>query len=144
MEAQNKINTPKLYWHVHHQQLAEITENAEERRKYIREGKPWNERARRLRLMRPVRGKTGDQTLFADMIKAFQRWTKDKRHRNFSLYQLSISKYLESIDQTKLAELHQKECGSKNDCPWDGNTIFPTSWINPLWVKPTKGLWWEI
>lgn len=47
---------PRWYWHVHHQVLAETSANIQERIDAIKNFKPENEQATRLRLMKPVKG----------------------------------------------------------------------------------------
>lgn len=49
------MNAPQMYWHIHHDVLAEFAEESiEERVAYIKDRKPANEIETRLRLMRPV------------------------------------------------------------------------------------------
>lgn len=56
MADKTNTSTPMLYWHVHHDLLAEACYDLEGRIDSIRTGKPADEIETRLRLLRPVRG----------------------------------------------------------------------------------------
>ena len=51
------MKTKGFYWHIHHDVLCEWSDDINERIRYIKTYKPENERALRLRLMKPVKGK---------------------------------------------------------------------------------------
>lgn len=53
------------YWHIHHDTIAEPTEDIWERKKYVRECKPTSEVEIRLKLMLPVK----DQDSFARGVR---------------------------------------------------------------------------
>jgi hypothetical protein len=94
--------TTKYYWHIHHDELCEPTENIQQRIDYINVMKPEDEREIRLRLMKPVKNQKAVRAIFnaCDEAMAPARAKCDKA----------------------LEALHRKEC---ENCPWDGKTIFP-------------------
>ena len=69
-----------LYWHIHHDILAEpLTEPIENRIRFIKNNKPYHEFETRLRLMKPVRGKLPElDKARAEWDKARAEW--DKAH----------------------------------------------------------------
>jgi len=94
-----------LYWHIHHDILAEpLTEPIENRIRFIKNNKPYHEVETRLRLMKPVRGKLPElDKAGAEFVKASAEWDKAR------------------ADPAVLS-LHAKECPN---CPWNGRTILP-------------------
>ena len=137
------MNRTKFYWHVHHEQLVEIAlEPIKNRIKYIKEQKPEEERATRLRLLKPVKGvlpasviKTGDT--FRKVEDAFRKqqqmytttpppqgWNWVAYDNAYNTYTYTMNALMaartEHID--KIEALHAKEC---LNCPWNGRTIFP-------------------
>ena len=69
---------PGLYWHVHHDVLAEWCYDYEERAQYIRTQKPQDERELRLRLFQPVQGQLAAEwdKARAELDKAKAEWDK--------------------------------------------------------------------
>ena len=95
-------------WHVHHDQLMELlTEDIEVRRQYIREHKPEDEQALRLRLLQPVRSQFPARLGQAQVAYSQAR----------AAYSQALVAALPKIEA-----LHREECP---DCPWDGQSIFP-------------------
>ena len=100
------MKTKGFFWHVHHNELVEWSDNIQERIDYINKDKPKQEIALRLKLLQPVNGKLPDEYVKADeaRVKAYKAWEKARE------------KYKSQIE-----ELHNKECPN---CPWNGTTIF--------------------
>ena len=67
-----------LYWHIHHDILAEpLTEPIENRIRFIKNNKPYHEVETRLRLMKPVRGKLPElDKAGAEFVKAYAESNK--------------------------------------------------------------------
>ena len=67
-----------LYWHIHHDILAEpLTEPIENRIRFIKNNKPYHEFETSLRLMKPVRGKLPElDKAYAEWDKARAEWDK--------------------------------------------------------------------
>lgn|SRR4030067_3253183 len=92
----------RLYWHIHHLKLVEYYYGfIKGRRKYIKENKPKDEKALRLRLLKRVKGKLSKR-----LLKHIEVWGIN---------------YLNSKDLLELEKLHLREC---KNCTWDGETIF--------------------
>ena len=68
---------PRWYWHIHHQVLAETSANIQERIDAIKSFKPENERAIRLRLMKPVKGVVKMSTKASARYKRLERQLDD-------------------------------------------------------------------
>ena len=121
---------PRPYWHIHHGELLEWnTEPIKNRREYIKAEKPIHERALRLRLLKPVKGKlpAAIGKAWAAYCKAQEDycWRKSApRIESRYLYQESRRAHNKVLYHHKkeIEALHAKECP---DCPWDGKTIFP-------------------
>ena len=64
----------KFYWHIHHDTLMEVSDNIEERIKYINEEKPKNEVELRLRLLKEVKGE-----LPIELVEAGKAWDKARK-----------------------------------------------------------------
>ena len=121
MKEHSADNTPvrQWVWHVHHDVLLEpLTEPIENRIAHIKENKPKEEQATRLRLLKPVAGQIpadlnkaqADQDKAqADQDKAQADW--DKAHADWDKAQADPA----------VEALHEKECPG---CPWNGRTIF--------------------
>ena len=101
------------YWHIHHEVIAEPTEDIGKRKEYVRINKPKGEVETRLRLMVPVKDQDSVDKAYkkyiAIKVKAWEDYDaiKDKAREEYN---------------AKLELLHKKE---HPDCPWNGKTIFP-------------------
>mgnify|MGYP001583304623 FL=1 len=140
-----------MYWHIHHDVLAEFAvEPIEERIAFIKAKKPEAEIETRLRLMRPIQHKLSSPD-FKEISEAARacrdaraatKEARQKRHTTqggFDLYReayelanLASSHYQgyknalrhpEYPLYKELEALHKLECPN---CPWDEDTIFPT------------------
>jgi len=122
-----KMKTNGWFWHVHHDVLVEWSDDINERIAYIKKEKPENERALRLKLLKPVMGK-----LPAKLVKAGEAYGKawkayDKAREAYDKAREACDKAEEAYDKAKKAckkeieALHKKECP---DCPWTGSSIF--------------------
>jgi len=122
------MKTKGFYWHIHHDVLCEWSGDIDERIRYIKDQKPENERALRLRLMKPVKGK-----LPARFVKAWE--ARDKAWEAYEKAGEACDKAWEAWEKAweawekarearkdELEALHKKEC---RGCPWDGKTLFP-------------------
>src|SRR6185295_9413403 len=136
------------YWHVHHEELAEVlTDPIEDRIEWITTGKPAHERETRLRLMTPIRGTVPAalvaawEAYFAANAAADAAWqhvftTYPYPEHYFETKEYAAYRTLQNAAhdahdaawdalnaaQSELEALHKTE---HPDCPWDGNTIFP-------------------
>lgn len=137
-----------LYWHIHHDILAELTtEPIKNRIDYITHYKPAFEVEVRLRLMKPV---VAVPQRLADIISSYYSALKayqqaednyysaaNRMPSNVEMDTLSLvlvekkSEYYTIVSQWnnayielegELEVLHRSECP---DCPWNGETIFP-------------------
>ena len=100
----------KFAWHVHHDLLVEpLIEPLKNRIAYIKDNKPEDEIATRLRLLKPVVG--GLPTAVAEAGKAYREARK-------------AFDEVVKIHETEILVLHARECPN---CPWDNvqQTIFP-------------------
>ena len=127
-------------WHVRHDTLVEWCYSEEERRKYIRQNKPVNEQALRLRLLQPVRGalpltfvqaRTKKSQAWGDCVRAWNgvlAWDDAQARTAYALtcnaYYQARAVYVLALatHQEEIEALHRQECVN---CPWDGHTIFP-------------------
>lgn len=101
------------YWHIHHEMIAEPTNNIEERKDYVRNFKPIDEVETRLRLMVHVQDKVSVGKAWEDYNAiADKSWAEYKAAANKALEEYNASLY----------DLHKKE---HPGCPWNGKTIFP-------------------
>ena len=142
MKEHSADNTPvkQWVWHVHHDVLLEpLTEPIENRIAHIKEDKPKEEQATRLRLLKPVAGQ-----IPADQDKAQADWDKahadqdkawadgdkawadgDKARADLNKAQADQDKAQADQDKAQadpaVEALHEKECPG---CPWNGRTIF--------------------
>ena len=134
-----------FYWHPHHNKVVEWCWDYDERRRYIENEKPEEERALRLRLFRPATGlphavvkagrvydkalrvyekawqvydKVGRARGSAGFDKAWQAY--DKAGRAQQKLWRALEDELQKAKRGILA-LHAEQCP---DCPWDGETIF--------------------
>jgi hypothetical protein len=133
----------KPYWHIHHGTLLEWnTEPIKNRIEYIKNEKPKHERALRLNLLKPVKGKLPTAVVKARAAynkagaacdKAWAAYYKARAAYNkaWDAYYKAQDAYDKAGDacckaicdnQAEIEALHAKECP---DCPWDGKTIFP-------------------
>lgn len=104
----------KYFWHVHHEILAEPSDNIEERIEYIKNNKSSEEIEIRLRLLKEVKGQL--PRAYAEAWKAYDDAGK-ARDDACKAYAEAGKAYACEIEA-----LHKIECP---DCPWDGKTIFP-------------------
>ena len=122
-----------LYWHIHHDILAEpLTEPIENRIRFIKNNKPYHEFETRLRLMKPVRGKLPElDKAGAEFVKARAEWDKaraerDKAYAEWNKAGAEFVKASAEWDKARadpaVLSLHAKECPN---CPWNGRTILP-------------------
>lgn len=124
------ISTP--YWHIHHQQLFEYSDNIKQRISGIKTNKPRDERATRLRLLKPVRLDKAQKAALLAFNKAELAYQKCRvRNNDDNAYYTEKSKLRVARDEARrafentlgnLKDLHDKQC---KDCPWNGFTIFP-------------------
>jgi hypothetical protein len=118
-----------LYWHVHHEQLAEfLTEPIANRIAYIKSDKPKSEVPIRLKWMTPVLGEVpaGPSKARAAYDKAWAALVKaraayDKAWAALVKARAAYDK-ARAAAQPALKRLHEAE---HPGCPWDGKTIFP-------------------
>lgn len=119
----------KAYWHIHHDVLMEfLTEPIQKRIRYIERHKRKGEVRTRLRLLKPVKGKLPKSLVEAGVAYCaawFAYWKSQVAKRRVPCDTLRDT-YVKALatGQPKLEALHKLEC---LNCPWDGNTIFPTS-----------------
>lgn len=129
-----KMKTNGWFWHVHHDVLAEWSDDINERIAFIKKRKPENERALRLKLLKPVKGK-----LPAKLVKAGKAYAEageacdkageayDKAREAYDKARKAYDKAREAYYKAKEAHkkemeaLHKKECPN---CPWTGSSIF--------------------
>ena len=133
----------KFYWHIHHDTLLEpLTEPLKNRIDYIKENKPKEEIALRLKLLKPVKGKLSKELVEAgkkcdeagkkynEARKKYDEAGKKcdeagkKYNEERKKYDEERKKYDEAGKkyEPQLEALHKKECPN---CTWDGKTIFP-------------------
>ena len=114
-----------FYWHVHHRVLVEWCWDAAGRRSYITTLKPKEERARRLRLLAPVKNPLPGAV--ATYKKTLESGGTD------SSYTRRQNVYNRVMKSPEWEALHRVEC---KRCPWDGTTIFPVK--KPAVKRPVK------
>jgi hypothetical protein len=124
------IEWPKsgLYWHLHHDQLIEWTDDIDERWNYVVDNKPTDELETRLRWMRPVVGPLPAELGKAsvELGKARAEWDKICAERDKACVELGKARA--EWDKAcvecwpAIEALHTAECPG---CPWDGKTLFP-------------------
>ena len=127
----------QMYWHIHHNVLAEFAiEPIEERIAFIKAEKPIEQMETRLRLMRPVRHELSGPAFEAALIyynsmSALKKTKPDKHGRELaSKLRKIVNEALIGYHEHRgtfyeeLEVLHKLECP---DCPWDGETIFPST-----------------
>ena len=115
-----------FYWHPHHNKVVEWCWDYDERRRYIENEKPEEERALRLRLFRPATGlphavvKAG--RVYDKALRVYEKaWqVYDKVGRAQQKVWRALEDELQKAKRGILA-LHAEQCP---DCPWDGETIF--------------------
>ena len=112
------------YWHIHHEVIAEPTDNIEERKEYVKNWKPANQVKTRLRLMIPVK----DQDSVGKALEEYEAIADKAREEYEAIWDKALKEYNATRDKAqkeynvKLEEQHKKE---HPDCPWNGKTIFP-------------------
>ena len=99
-----------FFWHIHHNILAEWSNDINERVKAIKDTKPKNEIPIRLKLLKKVKGKLPKEFIeaYKALDKAYKAW--DKAYKAWE----------KSWNSKQLIELHNKECGCKE---WNGKEI---------------------
>ena len=125
----------QMYWHIHHNVLAEFAIGPiEERSAFIRAKKPTEEIETRLRLMRPVQHEPFGPAVkailtFLENMAIIRKAKPNKEGREISRKAWRIADQASrdyakhrSAFHKELEALHKLECP---DCPWDGETIFP-------------------
>ena len=130
-----------LYWHIHHDILAEpLTEPIENRIRFIKNNKHYHEVETRLRLMKPVRGKLPElDKAGAEFVKARAEWDKayaecvmtraewNKAYAEWNKARAEWDKARAEWDNASadpaVLSLHAKECPN---CLWNGRTILPS------------------
>jgi len=137
-----------LYWHIHHDILAEpSTEPIENRIWFIKNNEPYHEFETRLRLMKPVRGKLPELDkaraewgkAYAEFVKARAEWDKayaecvmtraewNKAYAEWNKARAEWDKARAEWDNASadpaVLSLHAKECPN---CLWNGRTILPS------------------
>jgi len=142
----------KAYWHIHHNQLLEFSDNIRERIEYIKRHKPAYETDLRLALLKPVRGKLPRAVVEAEKAcqkariakaEAYVAWITYCKAQKFckkarviykvrrEAFKKAVMTYKKmwsarckviEIYRAEIEALHKKECPN---CPWNGKTIFP-------------------
>ena len=87
-----------MFWHVHHDMLAEWSGDIRERIRYVKEEKPTGEVSTRLRLMKKVKGE-----LPAEYMEACQKCGEARQKW-----------------KSELEAIHKKDCGCKE---WNGTKV---------------------
>ena len=120
------------YWHIHHNVLAEQSDDIEERIYFIKATKDPEEVPIRLLLMKKVEDEAG----VASAMKAYDEARapaleayEEAMAPAVKAYQEAMASALEAYREAGVAPamkaveaIHKKECP---ECPWNGNTIFP-------------------
>ena len=131
------MSVGQFAWHVHHDRLVEVlTESIEARQEYIRDAKPEDEIATRLRLLKPVVGELPAAVIDAGRavtetwgayIEARRADVKGRVYveamRAYAKARMAYGQVLRthaSEPNSELNTLHAQECP---DCPWDGRSI---------------------
>mgnify|MGYP001566264005 CR=1 FL=1 len=132
-EPESGKHEPGLYWHVHHDVLAEWCWDYQERAEYVRTQKPQGEQELRLRLLQPVQGQ-----LATKWGQAWAEWNRasavaDKARAELHRAEVELGR-AEAEHRLELEALHTQECPN---CPWDGRTIFPQP-FGPLMVSGSR------
>ena len=147
------MKTKGFFWHVHHNELVEWSDNIQERIDYINKDKPKQEIALRLKLLQPVNGKLPDEYVKADeaRVKAYEARDKadeawEARVKADEAYEARDKAY-EARDKAYEARVKAYEARDKAyeawearekyksqieelhnkecpNCPWNGTTIF--------------------
>ena len=115
-----------MFWHCHHDNLAEWCYDYQERVDYIKKAKPKNEIETRLKLFKPVKGKLPKEFVEAgkkcdEAGKKYDEAGK-KYDKAWKKYDEAWKKYFEAWRKFKpeIKRLHSKECGCKE---WNGKEI---------------------
>ena len=121
-------------WHLNHDRLFVWCVDYDGRVNYIKNHKPFNEQAVRLKLCQPVKGVLPEALLTAGRVyqEAWVAWTNVMHSTQSSkqIYDEWIVAGVELQDAEVLYRpvieaLHAKEC---LDCPWNGKSIFADDW----------------
>lgn len=119
-----KTNKPKstkldpkvtgLFWHVHHEPIAEWSHNIIERIRYIKREKSEFERPKRLRLIKPVSllGAPKELKRIVAYCRKLQK-TRDKRYAPDTWVAFDFWR-CNSSNHSILVKMHKKQCG----CDW--------------------------
>ena len=126
---EDEMKTEKIlgmFWHCHHDNLAEWCYDYQERVDYIKKAKLKNEIKTRLKLFKPVKGKLPEEFVEADK-KCDEAWKKyieagKKYIEAWKKYIEARKKYGEAWKkyESQIENLHRKECGCKE---WNGEEI---------------------
>ena len=116
-----------LYWHVHHNVLAEWCYDYKKRVAYIKADKPAHEQELRLRLFKPV---VAGPAAYTKVWAVYEKAQAAREKAEAAYYKAEAAYYKASVAYDKawaaaqpaLEALHKIECPN---CPWDGSTIFP-------------------
>lgn len=108
-----------LFWHVHHDELAEFCFDRTERVDSIVGMKPRREIARRIRLLRPVHGNLPSGV--AEAVKDCEKAALADSFRTKAACDVRLRRSI-SENSFAMIKLHRAEC---RRCPWNGHTIFP-------------------
>ncbi len=114
-----------LAFHCHHDKLVEFAYDYDERVTFIKESKPEEEIALRLRLFQMIPDERLSKRGLATYVKAWQAYDKA-----WQACDKARQAYLEK-NIKQLEKLHKELCPN---CPWDGETIFTR--------KDDKGNWY--
>ena len=113
------------YFHVHHDQLCELSCDIEERRRFIKKCKPKREQPRRLKLLRAMRNPPKEFRALLDELNrvhaAYCRTLTGRARWDFVNASIACVTWLDN-SRAIVRELHEKQCPN---CPWNGRTIFP-------------------
>ena len=133
------MESPQMYWHIHHDRLAEFALGpVEERIAWIKSDKPVDEIETRLRLIRPVQRKMSGPAfkaylvyIHSVMVRAEAKINRDTTPNGQRLFSKAHKACNRALDKFRIYEgafnkeleiLHKLECPN---CPWNGETIFP-------------------
>ena len=143
-----------LYWHIHHDILAEpLTEPIENRIRFIKNNKPYHEFETRLRLMKPVRGKLPELDkavaefvkasaerdkasaewgkAYAEWDNASAEWNKARAERDKAYAEWDkagaefVKAYAEWDNASADPAVLSLHAKECPNCPWNGRTILP-------------------
>ena len=124
LKAFKGVKVGAMAWHVTHNRLCEpLTKPARNRIAYILTEKPKEERALRLRLMRPVRADAvaAAWKVYYEAVAAARKVYDEAVAPARKVYDEAVAAARKVRDEAEVAA-HAAECPN---CPWNGTTIFP-------------------